>query len=123
MGMEFTTAFGHFNIFPLHEQYPVPDHRQLKNWNQFEQLIKPDTNTIIILNHARDIHSGFRPFDRNRHQAIAGMALDNWKFPANAMEVINSGSLQNRYFSTLFRLVWNDEPGPFSRSDRIIGFS
>ena len=49
---------------------------------------------MVILNHARDIHKGFRPFDPGVHIAIAGKSLTGWTFPANAMEVMNSGSQQ-----------------------------
>src|SRR5690606_17135734 len=37
----------------------------------------------------------------SRHLAIAGMRLDGWEFPANAMEVINSGSQQSDQFQLL----------------------
>jgi hypothetical protein len=50
---------------------------------------------VIILNHARDIHAQFRPFDPDKHLSLAGMRLDDWTFPANAMEVVNSGSQQS----------------------------
>jgi hypothetical protein len=44
-----------------------------------------------------DIHNGFRPFDPSRHLLTAGTGKDDWKFPANAMEVLNSGSQQTDY--------------------------
>ena len=49
---------------------------------------------VVILNHARDFHNGFKPFDPKAHIAIAGKSLRGWRFPANAMEVMNSGSQQ-----------------------------
>jgi hypothetical protein len=98
MGMEFTTNLGHFNIFPVETGTPVPEYKQLKDWNNLNNLVNPAENMVVILNHARDIHAGFRPFDPKRHLAIAGVSMDGWKFPANAMEVINSGSLQTSMF-------------------------
>jgi hypothetical protein len=75
----------------------VPD-QQLRDWNNVGDIINPGGVGSVILNHARDIHIGFRPFDPKRHISIAGMDLDGWKFPANAMEVVNSGSLQTNMF-------------------------
>lgn len=96
-GMEFTTNLGHFNVFPVAQEtrVPVP---QLKDWNHLSDTINSTGNQIVILNHARDIHIGFRPFGLPHHLAIVGKNLDGWKFPANAMELINSGSLQTNIF-------------------------
>lgn len=91
-GNEITTAFGHFNIFPVAGDKPV-DHR-IRNWRELSDRIGNNQSQVIILNHARDIHQGFRPFDPTKHVSIAGMRMDGWSFPANAMEIINSGSQQ-----------------------------
>jgi hypothetical protein len=96
-GMEFTTNLGHFNVFPVNPETPVPQH-QLKDWNDLGKILDPAGTGAVILNHARDIHLGFRPFDAKRHVSIAGMDLNDWKFPATAMEVLNSGSLQTNMF-------------------------
>lgn len=93
-GMEFTTNLGHFNVFPFPMKTAVPN-PQLEDWNSLPALLDPAGNRVIILNHARDIHKGFRPFDQQHHLATAGQSLTGWTFPANAMEVINSGSLQS----------------------------
>lgn len=97
IGNEFTTNLGHFNLFPEAKETPVADH-QLKNWNKVDRIINPDDKKAVILNHARDIHIGFRPFDPKRHVSVAGMDMDGWEFPATAMEVVNSGSLQTNMF-------------------------
>lgn len=96
-GMEFTTNLGHFNIFPTEPGTAVPDH-QLKNWNSLGNTINSGGKAAVILNHARDIHAGFRPFDPKRHVSVAGMDLDQWEFPATAMEVVNSGALKTKIF-------------------------
>jgi hypothetical protein len=94
IGNEVTTRMGHFNIFPVTEKAPIPDIKA-ENWEVLLQNIEKTVGQgVIILNHARDIHGGFRPFDEERHIAIAGINLEVWKVPANAMEVINSGALQ-----------------------------
>ncbi len=94
IGNEITTKVGHFNLFPATTGKPVTDHRA-ENWKTISENIQ-DTSDVkaIILNHARDIHIGFRPFDGEKYLSSAGMRLDDWEIPANAMEVINSGSQQ-----------------------------
>ena len=106
-GNEMTTAVGHFNVFPLNPKDNLPDHR-VTNWKSISDNLPIGNKTIIILNHGRDIHNGFRPFDPTRHISIAGSNLDKWKLPANAMEVVNSGALQNdplRLFHDWFGLL------------------
>ncbi len=65
------------------------------DWNEIFTAIGRGRRRVVILNHPRDIHSGFRPFDPQRHVAIAGENLDGWKLEANAMELVNSGALQS----------------------------
>jgi hypothetical protein len=94
IGDEYTTAAGHFNVFPLMKNAKAPVHT-IKDWNDaVKNLDSAGKETAIILNHARDEHNNFRPFDPQRHVSIAGMELDNSPFPGNAMEVMNSGSQQ-----------------------------
>ncbi len=99
-GMEFTTNLGHFNVFPEVAGAPVPGY-QLKNWDHVQPTINSSNEQVVILNHARDIHMGFRPFDPGHHVAIAGYNLNGWRIPANAMEVVNSGSLQTNMFQLM----------------------
>ena len=99
VGDELTTKFGHFNVFKTTTTTPVIDHN-VKDWNDVTQKIQ-DTNKTkaIILNHARDVHHNFRPFGPERHLSSAGVSKDDWGFPANAMEVINSGSQQTNFMN------------------------
>jgi hypothetical protein len=97
MGNEVTTATqGHFNVFPIPPNAKLLNFRAA-NWDRLAENIaeiaSPDP--VIILNHARDIHNGFRPDDPSKFIAIAGERLDGRKLPANAMEVINSGAIMN----------------------------
>lgn len=93
-GIETTTPVGHFNIFPVAPNTPVPDFR-VQDWDTLSRgLAQVAGLEAIILNHARDIHAGFRPFDPQRHLSVAGRSLTGWHLPANAMEVINSGATQ-----------------------------
>ncbi|HEY9489771.1 MAG TPA: CehA/McbA family metallohydrolase [Chryseosolibacter sp.] len=93
-GNEVTTRVGHFNIFPVEDENVV-DH-QVSNWKVLSQEMgDTEDSKAIILNHGRDIHLGFRPLDPTKHLSSAGMRLDNWELPMNAMEIINSGSQQS----------------------------
>jgi hypothetical protein len=101
IGNEVTTAAaGHFNVFPIAPDAKLINWR-VRDWAGVQKSIReiagdPDSpdGPVVILNHARDIHGGFRPFDPKRHDAATGRDLEGWPFPANAMEVINSGATQ-----------------------------
>ncbi|MBA63371.1 MAG: hypothetical protein CMJ76_13520 [Planctomycetaceae bacterium] len=94
IGNEVTTPTGHFNIFPVPRGSPLPDHTS-KSWADTIDSIKTQTGAkIIILNHARDIHGGVTPFSPERHISLTGNSFGNGSFPANAMELINSGATQ-----------------------------
>lgn len=92
VGNEVTTTVGHFNVFPLPVGGPVPDFNA-KDWKGVAAALgRPASPRVVILNHARDLHSKFRPFGPERHLALTGEDLDGWELPANAMEVVNSGA-------------------------------
>ena len=96
IGNELTTAkLGHFNVFPIEKGTHLLNWR-LPTWAalgaNFKELAG---DPIIVLNHARDNHGGFRPFDPARHISCTGEYLDGWEPPANAMEVINSGATRS----------------------------
>jgi hypothetical protein len=94
VGNEFTTPVGHFNLFPLRADLPAPAFKH-KDWAAVAGAIEPTGAKVVILNHARDIFAGFRAFGTYRHLALTGEDLDDWKLPANAMEVVNSGAQQS----------------------------
>jgi hypothetical protein len=92
LGNEYTTAVGHFNVFPVAENASLPDHR-VNDWKAVTENLG-NSAPVIILNHARDFHNNFQPFGPKRHVSVAGIGRDGWRLPANAMEVFNSGSQQ-----------------------------
>ncbi|HEY3372952.1 MAG TPA: CehA/McbA family metallohydrolase [Prolixibacteraceae bacterium] len=99
VGYEYTTPLGHFNVFPVPIHTPVAA-PPIKSWNEVaENLQKTDHPPVVILNHARDTHQDFRPFDPQYHISCSGTDLRHWKFPANAMEVINSSAALTDYMS------------------------
>src|SRR5207302_6218465 len=89
-----TTAVGHFNIFPVRSDAPAPDNL-LKDWKMLFNSIERTGPSVVVLNHPCDLHSGFRPFGPEHHNAVTGENLDGWVLRANAMEVINSGAQQS----------------------------
>jgi len=94
IGNEFTTKQGHFNIFPIKAGSPIPDHTQ-NDWQPlFENIFATPGVRVAILNHAEDVHSGFRPFSARRHVRLTGESLEHRPYGFNAMEVVNSGAVQ-----------------------------
>lgn len=93
IGSEVTTPVGHFNIFPLEAGGPRPN-PQHREWPAIFDEIRKTTAGVVILNHARDLHSGFRPFGPEHFNAAVGKQLDGWPIGFNAMETINSGATQ-----------------------------
>lgn len=95
MGNECTTAVGHFNIFPIEPGARVANH-QLKTWEEiFREVFATPGVQVCLLNHARDIHNGVRPFGPDLFNATIGENFAGWPMRFNAMEVINSGATQN----------------------------
>jgi hypothetical protein len=100
IGNEVTTSLGHFNIFPVAADAPVPDF-QLKDGNAIIDSIAERTAAkAIVLNHPRDIHLGFRPFGPERHNAASGKNDADWLFRARAVELVNSGAQQSDLLQT-----------------------
>jgi hypothetical protein len=93
VGNEVTTGVGHFNIFQAPANGTPPDHRG-RDWPSVFAAIGVARPAVVILNHARDLHSGVRPFGPKLRNTAAGANLEGWALKANAMEVINSGAIQ-----------------------------
>jgi hypothetical protein len=85
-----------------------PDYK-LADWKGvFGSIAERTGAKVLVLNHARDIHMKYRPFDPKHHNAVIGLNLDGWQLKANAMEVINSGAMQTddmRLFHDWFGLL------------------
>jgi hypothetical protein len=96
MGTEVTTpSLGHFNVFPIPGEGRAIDERA-PDWARLREAIAgAAAEPVIVLNHGRDAHGGFRPLGRARHISIAGEDLERSSLPANAMEVVNSGAVMS----------------------------
>ncbi|MEX2142134.1 MAG: CehA/McbA family metallohydrolase [Pirellulales bacterium] len=100
IGNEVTTAVGHFNIFPVAKDAAIPEF-QLKDGNGILDSIAVRTSAkVIVLNHPRDVHSGFRPFGAERHNAASGENAADWLMRAKAVELVNSGAQQTDVMQT-----------------------
>lgn len=101
VGNEVTTSIGHFNAFPI-DPNQIPVVTTSEHWGELlPRILNVPSAKITILNHARDIHSQFRPFDPKRHLASIGQNLEDWPILFQAMEVINSGATQTEPFQLL----------------------
>jgi hypothetical protein len=96
LGTEVTTpTHGHFNVFPVAAGGSDIDHRA-PDWARLRRSMDAVAPAaMVVLNHGRDVHGGFRPLDPARHVGIAGEDLDGWRLPANAMEILNSGAVMS----------------------------
>jgi hypothetical protein len=94
IGNEVTTSVGHFNVFPTTAAARIPDFKK-NSWSAiFDEIFGTPGVKVAILNHARDLHSGTRPFGPKLFNAAIGENLDGWPMRLSAMEVINSGATQ-----------------------------
>lgn len=95
IGNEVTTPLGHFNIFPAQAEANPPK-SNLNSWGEiFKSIYKTPGVSVVIFNHGRDIHGGFRPLDYKYFNAVTGTFHDDFNPQFNAMEVLNSGALQS----------------------------
>ena len=96
VGNEVTTRVGHFNVFPVERGARLPNH-QLGTYGEIlAEIYRTPGVKVAILNHARDLHGGTRPFGPKLHNAVVGENLEAWPLRFNAMEIINSGATQSR---------------------------
>jgi len=96
VGNEVTTPrLGHFNIFPIAADAKVVN-AAAPSWPElFQEIHNCPHVAVIVLNHPRDVHGGYRPFGPEHHLSIVGENLEGMKLQANALEAVNSGALQS----------------------------
>ena len=99
IGDEVTTRVGHFNIFPVTKDAPVPSNLET-NWTVLLDSFRATPGVeIVIFNHPRNIHNGFQPFARTNFNRMTGEARWPFDFRFDAMELINSSAQQSDYMS------------------------
>jgi hypothetical protein len=93
-GAEITTRKGHFNIFPIKRGSPVPD-PAIEDWPRLMKSFRETPGvSVVVLNHPRDLHDGFRPFDPSNFNPVTGENLRGPAFSFDAVEVVNSSAQQ-----------------------------
>jgi hypothetical protein len=109
IGDEVTTQRGHFNAFAFAAGGAAPGF-QTADWPELIRGIRAgSSDRVVILNHPRDLHGKFRPFDPENFNAVSGAPKSAGEFTFDALEVINSGAMQSdplRLFDDWFAL-WN----------------
>jgi hypothetical protein len=94
LGCEVTTRRGHFNVFPILPESRVPDFR-IEHWPALMENIRGTPGVqFVVLNHPRDVHSGFCPFAETNFNARTGENLRGFEFSFDGVELINSGALR-----------------------------
>ncbi|QDU95738.1 CehA/McbA family metallohydrolase [Lignipirellula cremea] len=94
IGNEVTTDRGHFNVFPIKAGAAPPRH-QLGDWKLvLDDIFRTPGARVAILNHARDLHRGVRPFSPSLFNPAIGENTAGWAMRFNGMEVINSAAVQ-----------------------------
>jgi len=100
VGDEVTTKIGHFNAFPFPAGASPPDPR-LATWPDLLKAIRSAPGErVVVLNHPRDLHAGFRPFEPGRFNPVTGEHR-NGPPGVDAVEVINSGAMQSDPMQTV----------------------
>ena len=95
VGAEVTTKSGHFNAFPVEIGSRVPEFR-IEHWPKLMENIRATPGVqVIVLNHPRDVHTGFCPFAETNFNAVTGENLRGFEFGFDAVELINSGALRS----------------------------
>ena len=94
VGDEVTTRVGHFNAFPLPTDRPAPSN-QATDWAEVLRGIRSAPGErIVVLNHPRDLHGKFRPFDPAHFNPVTGKHMRG-TIDVDAIEVVNSGAMQS----------------------------
>jgi hypothetical protein len=94
VGDEVTTRVGHFNAFPLPTDRPPPSNKPT-DWAEILGGIRSAPGErVVILNHPRDLHGNFRPFDPEHFNSVTGEHRRG-TIGVDAIEVINSGAMQS----------------------------
>ncbi len=94
VGDEVTTKTGHFNAFPFAAGTKPPDPEHCRLARPAARIRSRAGERVVVLNHPRDLHAGFRPFAAEQFNPVTG---EHRRGPlgVDALEVINSGAMQS----------------------------
>ena len=95
IGCEVTTRKGHFNVFPVQPGSRVPN-PLIDDWPRLMESIRATPGVrVAVLNHPRNIHTGFQPFAATNFNAVTGENLRGPEFTFDCIELVNSSALQS----------------------------
>ncbi|MEW6303094.1 MAG: CehA/McbA family metallohydrolase [Verrucomicrobiota bacterium] len=95
IGNEVTTKMGHFNAFPVKPGSTLPN-QNLTDWPELMRNIRATTGAQVVqLNHPRNVHSSFQPFNAANYNQATGENLRGPEFGFDAVEVVTSAALQS----------------------------
>ena len=95
IGNEVTTKTGHFNAFPISPNSPVPDYK-LGDWTRLMASMRGTPGVrVVVLNHPRNIHSGFSPMAAANFNHATGRNRHGAPYSFDAMEVVTSAAMQS----------------------------
>ena len=95
IGNEVPTKTGHFNAFPIAPDSPVPNYK-LGDWTKLMATIRSTPGVrVVVLNHPRNIHSGFSPMAAENFNSVTGRNLYGSPYSFDAMEVVTSAAMQS----------------------------
>lgn len=101
LGSEITTKKGHFNIFPVDAQGPLPDWK-ITDWPELMKSIRATPGVrVVTLNHPHDTHDLFVPFADANFNHATGENRRGPDFTFDALELLNSGALRSDDFAIL----------------------
>lgn len=95
IGDEVTTRRGHFNAFPFAPGDAVPSSRPTHWPDLLGEIRKGAPDRLVILNHPRDLHAGFRPFDPAHYNTAVGEDRGGVPYGFDGVELVNSGAMQS----------------------------
>lgn len=114
IGNEVTTKGGHFNAFPIAPDTPVPNYK-LTNWVDIVKGIRDTAGVkVIILNHPRNVHSGYSPVQPSEFNRETGEHRQPIDF--DAMELVTSAAMQSDIMA-----LFHDWFALLNRGHKIVG--
>jgi hypothetical protein len=116
-GNEVTTKLGHFNAFPIRSGSPVVDH-SVDDWEALVPAMRATPGVrVVILNHPRNLHSGFIPMGPTQFDTVTGKHRRAAAFRGiDGFEVVTSAAMQSD-----IHLLFRDWFALLNRGHRISG--
>jgi hypothetical protein len=116
-GNEVTTKLGHFNAFPILPGSAVVDH-SVDDWEALVSAMRATPEVrVVILNHPRNLHSGFIPMGPTQFDTVTGKHRRAEAFRGiDGFEVVTSAAMQSD-----IHLLFRDWFALLNRGHRISG--